>query len=77
MQADLVNTREVKLLLPQHSTMNQNIVQGIKLDTFSSMDASGQPDCSSCLVTCAQCQGNYMARHAGSLSQLFFFSLGY
>jgi len=43
MQANLVNTGEVELLVVQNHTMNQNMVQGIKLHKFLSMGASGQP----------------------------------
>jgi hypothetical protein len=43
MQANLVNTEEVELLVPQNHTMNKNMVQGIKLHTFRWMGASGQP----------------------------------
>jgi Na+(H+)/acetate symporter ActP len=43
MQANLVNTGKVELLVVQNHTMNQNMVQGIKLHKFHSMGASGQP----------------------------------
>jgi hypothetical protein len=70
-QAKVVNTGEVYLLLHKKHTMNQNIVQGIQLHTFRSMDASGQPHAPHAWFPVHSAREIKRTRRAESLSHLF------
>jgi hypothetical protein len=75
MQANIVNTGEVELLLHQNRTVNQNMVQPIQLHTFRSKDASGQPHAPLAWFPVHCAREIKRTRPAESLSHLFRFHL--
>jgi hypothetical protein len=75
MQNNLVNTGEVELLVPQNQTMIQNIVQGIKIHTFRSMGASGQPHAPVAWFPLHSAREIRRPRPAGFLNRLFLLIL--
>lgn len=75
MQANLVNTGEVELLVPQDHTVNKNMVQGIKLHTFRWIGASGQPHAPVAWFPLHSAREVRRPRPAESLSHLFLFHL--
>lgn len=75
MQANLENTGDFELLVPQNQTMNQNMAQWIKLHTFLSMGASGQPHAPVAWFPLHSAREIRQPRPAGSLSHLFLFHL--
>lgn len=74
MEANLVNIGEVELLVPHNHTMNQNMVQEVKLHTFRSMGPSGQPHAPVALFPLHSAR-EIRPPPAGSLSHLFLFHL--